>query len=507
MNLTSLLKQVYFDRIIRDSMAYSTLDGIELTQRVLLKRLVAKGKKTLWGVEKRLDRVKSYEDFAAIHPQPGDYTIFRPYVMKMVDGQQDILWPGKTINFAQSSGTSDGKSKYIPITPDSFKFSHYRGGAAVIANYLNIYPDSRLFSGKSFILGGSFANELSLRHGVRVGDLSANLIANINPLANIVRIPNKKVALMEDWTKKLPALVDASINKNVTNISGVPSWFMTVIKEIIKKAGATTIHDVWPNLEVFFHGGISIKPYRELYDHLTDKTRMRYLETYNASEGFFGVQNDIEDNAMLLLLDAGTFYEFLPLEQNGNENTSPLPAWKLEQGKIYSLIITSCNGLWRYSIGDTVKVESLAPLKITIAGRTKHYINVFGEEVMVYNTDSALANVCQAYHCQAVNYTVAPVFSTDKTHGRHQWLIEFSAPPADIKSFASDLDLELRKLNSDYDAKRQGDLFLDNLTITVASQGIFDKWLATTGKLGGQRKIPRLYNDRHIIDNILQLMK
>ncbi len=265
-----------------------------------------------------LDRVATYEDFVKAVPEVVTYDKVRPYIMRMVNGERDVLWPGWTRNFAQSSGTSDGKSKYIPVTPESFRWSHYRGGADVVAHYLNLYPDSRIFSGKAFILGGSFANELTLPPGVEVGDLSANLIENINPLVNMFRIPSKEVALMSDWKQKLPALVNASLHENVTNISGVPSWFMTVLKEVIKTAGATTIHDVWPNLEVFFHGGISFDPYREQYRHITDPSRMRYIETYNASEGFFALQNEIDDRSMLLLLDSGTFYEFIPVEDAGD---------------------------------------------------------------------------------------------------------------------------------------------------------------------------------------------
>lgn len=506
MNITTIARQLYFNRIVKASQAYATIAGIEKVQRGVLCALVRKGGKTLWGQEHNLTAVGSYEDFAREHRDVSGYSTFRPYVMRMVAGERDILWPGITRNFAQSSGTSDGKSKYIPITADSLKLNHYRGGAATVGHYLNQYPDSRIFSGRSFILGGSFANELSLPRGVRVGDLSANLIANINPLVNLLRIPSMDVALMEDWTEKLPALVEASINQNVTNISGVPSWFMTVIREVIGRAGATTIHDVWPNLEVFFHGGISMAPYREQYRRLTNPERMRYIETYNASEGFFAVQASRDSTSMLLLLDAGVFYEFIPVEEIENEDAQPVPAWKVERGRVYSLVITSCNGLWRYTIGDTVKIENTAPLEISIAGRTKHFINAFGEELMVYNTDRAIAAVMAATGCEIANYTVAPLYATGKTRGRHQWLVEFVVPPADIARFASLLDAELRRLNSDYDAKRAGNIFLDPPEVVVAPEGLFDRWLALSGRLGGQRKVPRLSNDRHIIEQMLKLI-
>lgn len=503
MNLDDILRRCYFDRRIRAARRFSA--DPEGVQREQLRQLVAHGRRTLWGAEHGLDRVTTYEDFAAIHSAPAPYDVFRPYVMRMVRGERDILWPGRCLNFAQSSGTSDGKSKYIPVTRHSLSHNHYLGGTDVVAHYLNIYRDTHLFSGRAFILGGSFANELTLPPRVRVGDLSANLIDNINPLVNLVRIPSKRIALMEDWNAKLPALVEASLHADVTNISGVPSWFMTVIKEVIRRAGATTIHDVWPRLEVFFHGGISFEPYREQYRRLTDPSRMRYLETYNASEGFFAVQSERDDRSMLLLLDAGVFYEFIPLSEVGSPSPTILPAWKVEQGRVYALVITACNGLWRYEIGDTVRVESVRPLKITIAGRTRHFINAFGEELMVDNADRAIAAVSALTGAEVANYTAAPVYAGDHTRGRHQWLVEFNRMPDSVAHFAAALDTELQRLNSDYQAKRAGGIFLDPPTVDVAPRGLFDRWLASTGKLGGQRKVPRLSNDRRFIDAILRL--
>lgn len=483
----------------------SWIGKAEPVQRLQLAKLVAHGKRTLFGQRHGFDTLSSYEDFVKAVPVTG-YEGIRDLVMRMIAGDRNILWPGGCTRFAQSSGTSDGKSKYIPVTNDSLRLNHYAGGRDVVAHYLDLNPGSRIFSGKSFILGGSYANEIAgLRKGVRVGDLSANLIDNINPVANLFRIPAKEIALMADWHEKLPALVKASIRQNVTNISGVPSWFMTVIREVIKAAGASTIHDVWPGLEVFFHGGISFEPYRSQYDSLTDPSRMHYIETYNASEGFFAVQSDMGDHGMLLMLDAGVFYEFVPLDQSDEPFPDALPAWRVEQGKTYALVITSCNGLWRYAIGDTVTISSVDPLKIKIAGRTKHYINAFGEEVMVHNTDDAIVEACRATGAAVLNYTVAPVYDDGGRHGHHQWLIEWQIEPQDIEEFAAVLDRALQNVNSDYQAKRGGDIFLDRLTITNAPTGLFDRWLELTGKLGGQRKVPRLSNDRHIIDNMLEM--
>lgn len=497
--LTKIIRPWFLKRIRE---VESTYDDPQKLQCVTLARLIDKGRKTLWGDLHRYSLIRDYNDYTR-EVEITPYEKLRPYVMRMVSGDKDILWPGITKNFAQSSGTSDGKSKYIPVTADSFRLSHYRGGADVVAHYLNLYPDSRIFDGKSFILGGSFANELKLRPGVKVGDLSANLIDRINPVANLVRIPDKETALMADWAKKLPALVEKAMREDVTNISGVPSWFLTVLKEVIRQAGADTIHDVWPNLEVFFHGGISFTPYREQYRRITDPAKMRYLETYNASEGFFAVQSARDDNSMLLLLDAGTFYEFQPLDA---PDAAPLPCWEVKEGEIYSLIISSCNGLWRYPIGDTVRIESVNPLKITIAGRTKHYINAFGEEVMVHNTDAALAKACEATGAEVLNYTAAPVYAGDHSRGRHQWLIEWARKPESVEEFADTLDKALQQVNSDYQAKRSGGIFLDRLEIVTADKRLFDRWLASTGKLGGQRKVPRLCNDRRFIGPMLSLL-
>lgn len=500
MNITRLIRPYFMKRIRQ--IAAANADA-ERTQREVLGALLRAARDTRWGREHGYRKLTGYEDYReAVGVTP--YEKIRPAVMRMIGGERDVLWPGVTRRFAQSSGTSDGKSKFIPVTADSLRQNHYRGGADVVSHYLNLYPDSRMFGGKSFILGGSFANELSLPEGskARVGDLSANLIEAINPIANLARVPSKRTALMADWHEKLPALVAAASRCNVTNISGVPSWFLTVLNEILKSTGAKEIHEVWPNLEVFFHGGISFVPYRSQYDAIIDSSKMRYLETYNASEGFFAVQDTRESRAMALITDAGVFYEFIPADA---PDGTPVAAWEVEQGGIYALVLTSCNGLWRYPIGDTVKIESTSPLRITIAGRTKHYINAFGEEVMVHNTDAALAKACAECGCSVANYTAAPVYTSQGHRGHHQWLIEYSTPPADPALFAATLDRKLTEENSDYQAKRAGNIFLDPLSITVARPGLFDRWLESTGKLGGQRKVPRLSNDRKLIESMLKL--
>lgn len=501
-NLTPLARLIFNHRV-KESLRW--INGCEDTQRKQLAWLIRQSRSTRWGEKYHYGEIKNYEDFAQKVPV-SSYEDIAPWIMRQLDGESDVLWRGRVNRFAQSSGTSNGKSKYIPITNDALQRCHYKGASDVVAHYLSLYPDSRMFSGKGFILGGSFANEVAhLREDARVGDLSAHLIDKVNPLVNMVRVPSKEIALMEDWEKKLPALVEASMGENITNLSGVPSWFLAVLKAVIAQAGATTIHDVWPNLEVFFHGGIAFAPYCEQYASITDASKMRYLETYNASEGFFAVQNAIDDRAMLLLLDVGVFYEFMPLDQLENPNPQLLPIWKVEPGKIYGLVISSCNGLWRYTIGDTVKIESVNPVKITIAGRTKHFINAFGEELMVHNADAAIAKVSTEMNCAILNYTAAPVYAADNSKGRHEWLIEFAVKPSDMEHFATRLDELLQQENSDYQAKRYKGIFLDKLTVIVARDRLFDDWLASTGKLGGQRKVPRLANNRQFIDPMLKM--
>jgi len=501
-NLTPLARLIFNHRV-KESLRW--INGCEDTQREQLAWLIRQSRSTRWGEKYHYGEIRNYEDFAQKVPV-SSYEDVAPWIMRQLDGESDVLWRGRVNRFAQSSGTSNGKSKYIPITNDALQRCHYKGASDVVAHYLSLYPDSRMFSGKGFILGGSFANEVAhLREDARVGDLSAHLIDKVNPLVNMVRVPSKEIALMEDWEKKLPALVEASMGENITNLSGVPSWFLAVLKAVIAQAGATTIHDVWPNLEVFFHGGIAFAPYREQYASITDASKMRYLETYNASEGFFAVQNAIDDRAMLLLLDVGVFYEFMPLDQLENPSPQILPIWKVEPGKIYGLVISSCNGLWRYTIGDTVKIESVNPVKITIAGRTKHFINAFGEELMVHNADAAIAKVCTEMNCAILNYTAAPVYAADNSKGRHEWLIEFAVKPSDMEHFATRLDELLQQENSDYQAKRYKGIFLDKLTVIVARDRLFDDWLASTGKLGGQRKVPRLANNRQFIDPMLKM--
>lgn len=507
MNFTRLARP-WLLRVARQHQAAAT--DCAATQRELLRSLLRRGALSEPGSRHAFRELAGlrdpYPEFADRVPMHA-YEDIRPDVLRMVAGEKNVLWPGVCRSYAQSSGTSGGRSKYIPITDDSLYRCHYAGAEASLAFYLQMNPASRILSGKAFILGGSFASELkSDDPRVHIGDLSATLISRMTPLAGMYRIPKRDIALMSDWSQKLPALVKASQYQNVTNISGVPSWFLTVIKEVMRSRGADRICDVWPNLEVFFHGGISFEPYREIYREITDPEKMHFVETYNASEGFFATQSSLEDRSMLLLMDCDVFYEFLDIM---NPEAAPVTVENLKPGRVYELLITSSNGLWRYHLGDTVKVVSTDPVKIVIAGRTRTFINAFGEELMEENAELAIAEACRQTGAEISNYTAAPVYATEQTRGRHQWLIEWSVPPTDIKKFAQVLHDTLRSLNSDYAAKTEGRIFLDPPEIISLPAGSFDAWLRSvgSGKLGGQRKVPRLSNDRSIADALLKQLQ
>ena len=484
------------------------VDNTEKIQRRVLLRNLLRAAQTEYGNAYSFNDIlhsgHPYRDYRETVPTV-HYEDIRNTVLRMVKGEPDLLWPGVCRDFAQSSGTSGGKSKYLPITPDSLNGNHYRGGEDAVAHFLNNNPQSKIFSGKGFILGGSFSNTLGVKgNQIHVGDLSATLINRITPWAEFVRVPDKKTALLPDWTQKLPALVEKASREYITNISGVPSWFLTVLRKVLEHNNVSSLKDVWPGLEVFFHGGISFEPYRDEYAEITKGLDMHFLETYNASEGFFAVQNDPDDKAMLLIIDRDVFYEFIPV---ANPLAVPIPLWEVEPGETYEMVISSSNGLWRYRLGDTVRVESLNPVKIRIAGRTGAFINAFGEELMEDNAERAVAAACHQHEANILNYTAAPVYTKGNRKGHHQWLIEWDKPPVDIKAFAATLDSELRKLNSDYDAKRTGNIFLAPPEMVEARRGLFDDWLKTAGnhKLGGQRKVPRLSNSRDMIEHLLEM--
>lgn len=503
MNTTSLLNKIYFERRLRELDRYTDQAG-ELQQNVL-NRLLKTAADTEWGKKYEYKSISNYEEFKNRVPVQ-TYEEIKSYVERLRGGEQNLLWPSNIRWFAKSSGTTNDKSKFLPVSKESLKDTHYRGGQDAVTIYLNQNPESRFFSGKGLILGGSHSPNFNMKHSL-VGDLSAILIQNVNPLVNLVRVPSKKIALMSDFEKKIEAIANTTLHANVSNLSGVPSWMLVLIKYLLKRTGKESLEEIWPNLEVFFHGGVAFTPYREQYKEIIRSSKMHYVETYNASEGYFGTQNDPNDPAMLLMIDYGVFYEFIPLEDLEKENPRICKLDEVELNKNYAIVISTSAGLWRYMIGDTVKFTQAHPYKFVITGRTKHFINAFGEELIVDNAEKGLARACAQTGALIAEYSAAPVFMDVNAKCRHQWLIEFNQMPDDLNRFASILDDTLKEINSDYEAKRQNNLALQPLELIVARKGLFHDWLAQKGKLGGQHKIPRLCNTRQYLEEMLLLNK
>lgn len=473
-----------------------------MLQMQVLRKLMHKAEATEWGREHGFGAVMSYEQFAATSPV-NTYEDLKHFIDRMRQGEADVLWPGRVRWYAKSSGTTNDKSKFIPVSKDGLKDTHYAGGRDAVTWYLANNPESRIFDGKALILGGSHAPNYNVK-GSLVGDLSAILIENINPLVNLVRVPRKQTALLSDFEIKRDRIAREAIKENVTNLSGVPSWMLSVMNRVLEITGKENLAEVWPNLEMFFHGGVAFTPYREQYKRMVPSDKMHYMETYNASEGFFGIQNDPSDLSMSLMLDYGVFYEFIPMDEIESANPKVLPLWGVETGKNYAIIISTSSGLWRYMIGDTVRFTSTNPYKFVITGRTKFFINAFGEELIVDNAEVGLAEACRRTGAQVLEYTAAPVFMDGDGKCRHQWLVEFAKEPEDLKMFANVLDETLQQINSDYEAKRYKDITLQPLELVVARKGLFHDWLASKGKLGGQHKVPRLSNNRNHIEEMLQ---
>ncbi len=501
MSITSLLRPLFAHRL-KAIGRYAT--HAEDIQRDTLKRLLQQAAHTQWGQRYHYDSLTSYEQWAEKVPI-STYEELKDDIDRMRRGEADVLWKGKVKWYAKSSGTTADKSKFIPVSPQGLRDTHYAGGTDAVALYLHHHPKSRLFDGKALILGGSHAPNYNLPHSL-VGDLSAILIENINPLVNLVRVPEKRIALLPDFEEKRDRIARVGLRSHVTNISGVPSWMMAVLTRMLELSGKDHITDIWPDLEVFFHGGVAFTPYREQYKRLIPSDSMHYLETYNASEGFFGLQTDPTDTAMELMLDYGVFYEFIPLEDVGKPQPRIVPVWGVETGRNYAIVISTSSGLWRYQIGDTVRFTSVRPYKFHISGRTKSFINAFGEELIVDNAENGLAEACKATGAIVNEYTAAPVFMNDEGKCRHQWVIEFERQPESLEAFASLLDEALQHVNSDYEAKRYKDITLQRLELIAAPKGTFNTWLKQKGKLGGQHKVPRLSNTRQHIDEILALL-
>jgi GH3 auxin-responsive promoter len=475
------------------------------TQQEILHVLLAKAAETEWGKKFGYSSINSIKDYQSRIPVQ-TYEDIIPYVERLRKGEANLLWPGEIKWFAKSSGTTSAKSKFIPVSREALEECHYRAAKDILVIYTMQRPETRIFSGKSLTLGGShrinrFSND-SL-----YGDLSAILIENAPFWVDLIRTPKQKIALLEDFEKKLYLITKSAVNENVTSISGVPSWYLVLIKQILAYTGKNNLLDVWPNLEVFFHGGISFTPYREQYKKLISGDQMNYMETYNASEGFFGIQDDPVRSDMLLMLDYGIFYEFIPADRIDKSDPPVYTVAEVETGVNYAIIISTNGGLWRYMMGDTIVFTSLYPYRFRISGRTKHFINVFGEEVIIENAEKAIESACKATEAVIAEYTAGPVFMNTVSKGSHEWIIEFEKTPSDMPLFIDTLDKTLKSVNSDYEAKRFKDLNLDIPVVKAVPPGTFNKWLKAKNKLGGQNKVPRLSNTREYIEDLYVIAK
>lgn len=489
-----------FSRRIREIEQFN--DHAEEIQRKELHYLLSKAQDTEFGNTynfKNLDSAEAFAETVPVHK----YEHIHSYTERMILGEKDVLWPGRIRYFAQSSGTTDTKSKFIPISEESFKTMHYQGGSDTVALYLNMFPDSKLFHGKNLTIGGG--SSVKNEHGSNIGFLSGMLVEKINPLVNLIRTPGPAIARISNFDEKMELMIPKILKKNIVSISGIPSWYQILFSRIIEQTGVDDLSTIWPNLEVFFHGGVSFEPYKQLFKKMISSPDMHYMEVYNASEGFFSMQNDLSDPGMLLMLDYRTYYEFIPLDEEDKEHPTVLPLWKVEIGVSYAMIISNNSGLWRYSIGDVVTFTSKDPYKIIISGRTRHFLNFCGEELMLGNAEKGIGRVSELFGVNVLNFSATVVYVTEKNKARHQWMIEFDNAPNDLKRFQETLDLTLCDLNSDYEAKRDHSIALEMLEIIVARKGLFSDWMNKHQKMGGQQKIPRLSQKREFMDELIEM--
>lgn len=471
-------------------------------QREVLQDLVTSAQYTEFGKKyqfSRLFSVKAFKQTVPVH----EYEDLRPYIERMMNGEENVLWNSPIHWFAKSSGTTSDKSKFIPVSDESLQENHYKASKDVLTNYYKNFPSSDLLTGKGLVVGGSHQIN-QVNDQVQYGDLSAVLMQNAPFWGQWLRTPELSIALLDEWESKIEKLAQATANENVTSISGVPTWTILLLKRILAIKEKKTIAEVWPNLELYIMGGVSFVPYREQFEKIIGKP-INYLEIYNASEGFFAAQEKPEDQGMTLFTEHGVFFEFMPIEEYGKKFPHTVGLNHVEMGRQYALIISTTGGLWRYIVGDTIQFTSLKPYRIIISGRLKHYINAFGEEVIVDNSDNAIAQACEKTGALVNDYTAAPVYFSDQSNGAHEWLIEFEREPADLRAFTLQLDRALQSLNSDYEAKRYKDIALHLPLVHAVKKGTFTEWLRSKGKLGGQHKVPRLSNERTILDEILAM--
>ena len=471
-------------------------------QEELLMNLVRSSENTVLGKQYDFNSIKTYHTFQERVPI-STYEDLEPFIERTRRGEQNVFWNEPIKWFAKSSGTTNAKSKFIPVSSQALEDCHYKAGKDLLCLYLNNNEDSQLFTGKSLRLGGS--KQLYEDNNTIFGDLSAILIDNMPFWAEFSSTPSNKTSLMSEWETKLLAIVNETKVENVTSFAGVPSWMLVLMNKVLEETGKTNLFEVWPNLEVYFHGGVSFDPYREQYKNILPKSEFKYYEIYNASEGFFAIQDLNNSSDLLLMLDYGIFYEFIPMDTFGTPHQKVIRLAEVELNKNYAVVITTNSGLWRYMIGDTVRFTSLKPYRIRVTGRTKHHINVFGEELMVENTDQAIAKTCQETNSEVIDYTVAPIFMNGKEKGAHEWIIEFRKKPEDISKFSQLLDQNIQSVNSDYEAKRYNNMTLNPLVVNIARTNLFYDWLKNQDKLGGQHKIPRLSNQRDYLEQLLSI--
>lgn len=471
-------------------------------QNELLLGLVRQAEKTVLGEKYGFESIKNYAAFAERVPI-SSYEELEPLIERTRQGEQNVFWNEPIKWFAKSSGTTNAKSKFIPVSNAALEDCHYKGSKDLLCLYLNNNEDSQLFLGKSLRLGGS--SQIYEDNKTYFGDLSAILIENMPMWAEFSSTPSNKVSLMSEWESKLAAIISETKTENVTSFAGVPSWLLVLMNRMLTESGKENLLEIWPNLEVYFHGGVSFEPYKEQYKKLLPSDQFKYYEIYNASEGFFAIQDLNYSSDLLLMLDYGIFYEFIPMDTYGTSHQKAIPLSEVELFKNYAVVITTNSGLWRYLIGDTVRFTSLSPYRIRVTGRTKHHINVFGEELMVENTDAAIAKTCTELNCEVKEYTVAPVFMKDREKGAHEWMIEFQKRPDDLAVFQKKLDQNLQAVNSDYEAKRYNNMTLNELILNMARENLFYDWLKKKDKLGGQHKIPRLSNQRDYLEELKEM--
>lgn len=475
------------------------------TQLQVFHHLIGSAQFTEYGKKYGFEHFNTVADFRK-HVPINDYDTLKPYIQRILEGNQNVLWPSPITWFAKSSGTTSDKSKFIPVSKESLDETHYRAGRDVMALYLRHFPQSDIISGKCLILGGSHqVNQLSGESFF--GDLSAVMLQNMPLAAQLFRTPELSIALMDEWESKIEKIARTTLEENVTYIAGVPTWTIVLIKRLFEITGTNNLLDIWPNLELYIHGGVSFKPYRQQFQQFIPSPDMHYIETYNASEGFFAAQDDPDADGMLLFLNHGIYYEFMPMEEYGKEHPETLTLKEVELGRHYGLIISTNGGLWRYQVGDTVQFTSLSPYRIKVTGRLKHYINAFGEELIVDNTDQAIAEACAETGAVVNDYTAAPVYMTGDSNGAHEWIIEFEKLPCPLDVFVAALDKYLKKVNSDYEAKRHKDIALRMPVVHEMPRNGFKQWLKDKGKLGGQHKVPRLNNERTYLEDMMPYVR